>query len=409
MSRPRIIALAVALVASAAVAAGCGSAAKVSGSSAGSGSGGSKSDSTLNGAGATFPEPLYAQWSGDFHAANSSVSVNYQGVGSGAGIEQFTKKTVDFGATDAPMKDAEIAAAKAAGGEVLHIPTALGAVVVTYNVPGVTKLRLDGPTLAEIYLGKITDWSDSKIAALNPGAKLPKLAIATVHRGDKSGTTYVFTGYLSAVSPAWSKKPGQDKEIVWPGGVGAQGNDGVAAAVKQQKGAIGYNEIAYALQNKIPFASLKNKNGEFVDASLESTTAAAKGFAYPADLRFSLLDSASSGAYPIVSATWQLVWLDPAKAGLSHAKARNLVAWLNWELGAGQAQSQALDYARAVTKWSYEDLQNAVEVALKQSDFTLWSLVEAETDLDESQFVDAVQRRLTSGRLMLLGSTLLFS
>jgi phosphate transport system substrate-binding protein len=243
------------------------------------------------------------------------------------------------------MKDEEIAAAEAAGGEVLHVPIALGAVVVTYNLEGVDKLRLDGPTLADIFEGKVTSWNDSRIAKLNPDAKLPSKDIAVVHRADESGTTFVFTGYLSAADAAWKSGPGQSKNPQWPTGTGAQGNDGVAAAVQQQDGAVGYTEIAYALQNKLSFASLKNRNGDWVTASLESTTKAGEGFEYPDDLRFSLLDSASAGAYPIVSATWQLVWKDPSKAGQDADKAAALQSWLKWELGDGQALAADLDYA----------------------------------------------------------------
>jgi phosphate transport system substrate-binding protein len=300
---------------------------------------------TLLGAGSTFQEPLVVKWSGSFHKTSPKVDINYQGVGSGAGIEQFTKQTAQFGATDAPMKDEELAAAKATGGAVLHVPVALGAVVPTYNLPGVDKLRLDGPTLADIFLGKVTKWNDKAIKKLNPGVKLPSTPIAVVHRGDSSGTSYVFTGYLAAVSGDWKSGPGQDKAPKWPTGSGAQGNDGVAAAVQQQEGAIGYNEIAYALQNDMQFAQLKNEAGNWVTASLKSTTAAGDGVTYPADLRFSLLDGTGEGAWPIVSATWQLVWKDPAKGGLSKGQATALKSWLTWELTVGQSEAAKLDYA----------------------------------------------------------------
>jgi phosphate transport system substrate-binding protein len=266
-------------------------------------------------------------------------------VGSGAGIQQFTAKTVDFGATDAPMKPDELAAAQKAGGAVLHIPMVLGAVAVTYNVPGVSHLRLDGTTLADIYLGKITSWNDRAIAALNPQAKLPKLPIAVVHRGDASGTSFVFTSYLTAVSTAWSGGPGADKAPKWPVGTGGQGNDGVAAAVTQQTGAIGYVEIAYALQNHLPTATLQNSSGAWINPSLASTAAAGTGVQFPADLRFSLVNSAAPDAYPIVSCTWQLVWQHPAKAGQSAATAKSLVTWLTWELTTGQHEAPTLGYA----------------------------------------------------------------
>ena len=345
MSSIRRTAAVLAIVgASALVAAGCGGGKKeVTGSSATST--GNGSSQTLNGAGSTFQEPLVVKWSGDYGTTKGGAAVNYQGVGSGAGIEQFTKKTVDFGGTDAPMKDDELAAATAAGGDVLHVPIALGAVVVTYNLKGVDDLRLDGPTLAHVFEGKVKTWNDPEIAKLNPGAKLPKRDIAVVHRADESGTTFVFTGYLSAADAAWKSGPGQSKGPKWPTGTGAQGNDGVAAAVQQQDGAVGYTEIAYALQNKLHFATLQNRNGDWVKASLESTTKAGDGFTYPDDLRFSLLDSKTAGAYPIVSATWQLVWKDPSKAGQDAAKAKALQSWLKWELGDGQALAAGLDYA----------------------------------------------------------------
>jgi phosphate transport system substrate-binding protein len=319
--------------------AACGSSSSSSSSSGSSGGG-----KTLNGAGATFPAPIYQKWAGEFASAQG-IKINYQAVGSGAGIQQFTSKTVDFGASDAPMKDDEIAAAKSAGGDVLHIPMVLGSVVATYNLSGVSELKLDGPTLASIFDGKITKWNDPAIAALNSGATLPDKSISVEYRADSSGTTFIFTGYLSGVSPEFKSMVGQDKAPKWPVGTGAPKNDGVAAAVKQTDGAIGYVELAYALKNSMPQVALKNKSGEFIKASLDSTTAAAKGVQYPSDLRFDLLDSTSAGAYPIVSATWQLVWADPSKAGMSSDKAKNLVAWLNWELTDGQKDAPSLNYA----------------------------------------------------------------
>lgn len=346
MSRiTRGAAIAAALAAGALLAAGCGGDTKeVSGADAGK-SGSGADGVTLNGAGSTFQEPLVVKWSGDFAKTDGGSNINYQGVGSGAGIEQFTKKTVDFGATDAPMDDEEIAAAKDAGGDVLHVPIALGAVVATYNLQGVDDLRLDGRTLGAIFRGDAKTWDDPAIAKLNPDADLPSTPIAVVHRSDGSGTTFVFTGYLTAVDPAWAKGPGQSKEPTWPTGTGAQGNDGVAAAVKQQDGAIGYAEISYALQNDMHFAQLRNQAGDWVTASLESTTKAGEGVDYPADLRFSLLDSATAGAYPIVSATWQLVWKDASAAQVDAKSAKALQLWLQWELGDGQDAASTLDYA----------------------------------------------------------------
>jgi len=235
--------------------------------------------------------------------------------------------------------------AQTAGGDVLHIPTALGAVVATYNLAGVADLKLDGPTLADIFQGKITKWNDPKIAASNAGVSLPDKPISVVYRADSSGTTYVFTGYLSGASADFKAAVGQDKAPKWPTGTGAPKNDGVAAAVKQTDGAIGYVELSYALKNSLAFATLKNKAGEWVKASLDSTTKAAQGAQYPADLRFSLLDSATAGAYPIVSATWVLYWADPSKAGQSADKVKAVEAFLSYGLGDGQAGEAALGYA----------------------------------------------------------------
>jgi phosphate transport system substrate-binding protein len=342
----------------AAIAAGCGGGSDTTSAAPATGateSGGSSSGTiVLNGSGATFPEPIYVKWAGEYHAANPGVQVNYQGIGSGGGIEQFTDGITDFGASDAPMSDDELAAAQAKGGDVLHIPTVVGSVAITYNLPGVTDLKLDGPTLADIYLGTITKWNDPKITALNPGVTLPGDDIKVVHRSDSSGTSYIFTGYLTAVSPDWSSKVGQDKAPEWPTGIGGQGNDGVAAAVQQTQGGIGYNELAYALQNKLAYASLKNANGEWIKPSLDSTTAAGQGVTYPDDLRFSLLNSKAPGAYPIVSATWQLLWQDPSKAGMSRDKAKALVQFVTWELSTGQKLAPDLNYAPLPT-----DLQSA--------------------------------------------------
>lgn len=296
----------------------------------------------LNGAGATFPEPLYIEWIGAFQELNPGVTINYQGIGSGGGIEQFTKQTVDFGASDAPMTDEEIAAAEAAGGaEVLHIPTVFGAVVLAYNVDGVEQLKLDAETLAAIFLGTVDRWDDAKIAAVNPGVTLPQQAIQVVHRSDSSGTTNIFTGYLAGISPQWEAQVGKGKEVQWPVGVGAQGNDGVAAVVQQQAGSIGYIELTYALESGLRFASLKNKSGNFVTPALESTSAAAAGATFPEDLRFSVSNSEAVSAYPIVSATWILVF-DKMK---DEAKVDALKAWLAWSLTDGTGIAEELGYA----------------------------------------------------------------
>jgi phosphate transport system substrate-binding protein len=249
---------------------------------------------------------------------------------------------VDFGASDAPMTDEQITAAETAGGaKVLHIPTVFGSVVLAYNLPDLKELKLDSDTVAAIFLGTITKWNDPKIAALNAGATLPDKAIQVVHRSDSSGTTNIFTSYLTTVNPDWSTKVGKGKEVKWPAGVGGQGNDGVAAVIQQQAGSIGYVELSYALESKLAMASLKNQAGTFITPSLESTSAAAKGAQFPADLRFSVADSANADAYPIVGATWILAYdkmSDPAKVAA-------LKAWLTWALNDGTAIATDLGYA----------------------------------------------------------------
>lgn len=296
----------------------------------------------LNGAGATFPYPIYSKWFSDY-ARETGVRINYQAIGSGGGIRQLTAGTVDFGASDAPMTDAEMAKLKS---PVLHFPTVLGAVVVTYNLAGVSNpLKLSGPVLADIFLGKITKWNDSRIAALNPGAKLPASDILVVHRSDGSGTTYIFSDYLSAVSPAWKAGPGKGKELSWPTGLGAKGNEGVSGQVKQMPGAIGYVELAYAKQNKLPYASVENAAGKFVEPTINSVTAAAAGAAgnLPAntDYRISIVNAPGADAYPISSFTYLLVYAHQPDA----KKGKALVDFLNWYLREGEKSAASLDYA----------------------------------------------------------------
>jgi phosphate transport system substrate-binding protein len=296
----------------------------------------------LTGAGATFPYPLYSKWFAEY-AAKTGVKINYQSIGSGGGIRQLSEGTVDFGASDSPMSDADIAKAK---GPVMHFPTVLGAVAVTYNLPQVkTPLKLSGAVLADIFAGRITRWNDAKIASLNAGANLPASDILVVHRSDGSGTTFVFTDYLSAVSPAWASGPGRAKEISWPVGLGGKGNEGVAGQVKQTPGSIGYVELAYAKQNKLPFASIQNAAGEFVAPSPASMTAAAAGIAEKlpgdTDYRLSIVNAAGPGAYPISSFTWILVYSEQAE----QAKGKKLRDFLRWALTEGEAQASALDYA----------------------------------------------------------------
>jgi phosphate transport system substrate-binding protein len=296
----------------------------------------------LTGAGATFPYPLYSKWFADY-AASTGVRINYQSIGSGGGIRQLSEGTVDFGASDSPMKDEELAKAK---GAIMHFPTVLGAVAVIYNLPGVASgLKLSGPVLADMFAGRITKWNDAKIAALNGGMKLPENDVLVVHRTDGSGTTFVFTDYLSAVSPAWASGPGRGKEVSWPVGLGGKGNDGVAGQVKQTPGAIGYAELAYAKQNKLPFASIQNKAGSFVAPSPEGMTAAAAGVAANlppnTDYRLSIVNADGAGAYPISSFTWILVYTQQANG----EKGRKLRDFLKWALTEGEKQAAALDYA----------------------------------------------------------------
>ena len=304
------------------------------------------SGANLTGAGATFPYPIYSKWFSDY-ATKTGVKINYQSIGSGGGIRQLTEGTVDFGASDAPMTDAELAKAK---GPILHIPTVLGAVVVTYNLPGVTQpLKLTGDVIADIFLGKITKWSDSRIKALNNGVALPNSDILVVHRSDGSGTTYIFSDYLAAVSPAWATAPGKGKELQWPVGVGGKGNEGVAGQVKQTPGAIGYVELAYAKQNGLPYASVKNASGQFVAPSIESVTAAAAGAAgkLPAntDFRLSIVNAPGAATYPISSFTYLLIDKTPANA----VKQQQLLDFLKWALSDGEQSAAALDYAPAAS------------------------------------------------------------
>jgi phosphate transport system substrate-binding protein len=337
MHRSKFVLAALALLAA------CGDSSKTSDTSAAGAPAATTSGADLTGAGATFPAPLYSKWF-DAYATKSGVKINYQSIGSGGGIRQLSEQTVDFGASDAPMSDAELAKAK--GGPVLHIPTALGAVVIIYNLPQVqTGLKLTGDVVAAIYQGQITKWNDARIASLNPGVQLPSTDILVVHRSDGSGTTYVFSDYLAAVSPAWASKPGKGKELQWPVGLGAKGNEGVTGQVKQAPGAIGYAELAYATQNKLAMASIRNANGEFVAPSIESVTAAAAGAAAklgPAtDYRVSIVNAQGASVYPISSFTWILAYSRQGDA----AKGKKLTDFLRWALNEGQGMEAALDYA----------------------------------------------------------------
>lgn len=297
----------------------------------------------LNGAGATFPYPIYLKWFSNY-AEQTGVKINYGSVGSGAGIKQLSEGTVDFGASDGPMSDEELAAAK--GGPVLHFPTVLGAVVLTYNLPEVTApLTLTGEVIADIFLGKITKWNDPRIAAANAGVTLPAKDILVVHRSDGSGTTYIFTDYLTAVSSAWKAGPGKGKSVTWPVGLGGKGNEGVSGSVKQTPGTIGYVELAYAKQNRLPSARVINASGAAIEPTIASITAAAEGamaqLGKDSDYRVSIVNAAGASAYPISSFTWLLVYqnqADPTKAG-------KLVDFMRWMYATGQQSAASLDYA----------------------------------------------------------------
>jgi phosphate transport system substrate-binding protein len=297
----------------------------------------------LTGAGATFPYPIYSKWFSDY-ANLTGVKINYQSIGSGGGIRQLSERTVDFGASDSPMSDEEMAKAK--GGPILHIPTVLGADVVTYNLPGVTAaLKLTPAVIADIFMGRVKKWNDTRIASLNAGVSLPNQDILVVHRSDGSGTTYIFTDYLSTAVPAWKTSVGKGKEVKWPVGLGAKGNEGVAGQVKQTPGAVGYIELAYAKQNNLPSAAVRNKAGKFVAASVPAVTAAAAGAAkaLPAttDYRISIVDAPGPDSYPISSFTWILVYQHQTDA----VKGKKLVDFLNWALTDGEKEAITLDYA----------------------------------------------------------------
>jgi phosphate transport system substrate-binding protein len=315
---------------------------------------------TLNGSGSTFAAPIYQQIGSDLKSGG--LTINYQPVGSGQGVSDLTNKSTAFAGSDPPMKDEEVAAAEK-NGEPVHIPTAFGAITVSYNLDGVeTGLKLDGKTIADIYLGKVKKWNDPAIAKQNAGLSLPSSNITVVHRSDESGTTKGFTQFLAAYSPEWEKSVGVDKTVKWPTGTGAKGNDGVAAAVKQSPGSIGYVEQAYALQNNFTFAAVKNKSGKYVDPTLESVTASGDGVEIPDDLRFTITDSPNPEAYPISSQTFIIVYKDPCKAGASKDQAKGLVEFLDFVLGDGQD---------TIKKLSYAPLPSAVDAQAKDAVKTL--------------------------------------
>jgi phosphate transport system substrate-binding protein len=295
---------------------------------------------TVNGAGATFPNPMYQKWFSEYHKAHPDIQFNYQSIGSGGGIRQVLAQTVDFGASDGPMTDEQLSQAKT---KILHIPTVLGAVVPAYNVPGVSgELKFTPDALAGIFSGKITTWNDPAIAKANPGVNLPNQSIIVVHRSDGSGTTYIFTDYLSKVSSEWQNGPGKGTSVKWPVGLGGKGNEGVAGMIRQMQGGIGYIELIYAVQNKIDYGSVKNTSGAFVKASLDSVTAAAASATkMPADFRVSITNAPGKDAYPISSFTWLLI---PEKSKEA-AKGKILADFLTWMVDDGQKMTADLTYA----------------------------------------------------------------
>jgi phosphate transport system substrate-binding protein len=294
----------------------------------------------ITGAGATFPAPIYQKWFGEFQQKHPDITINYQSLGSGAGIQQLTQGTVDFGASDMPMTDEQIRALKV---KPLHFPTVLGGVVPTYNLPGVKDLKFSPESLAGIFLGKITKWSDPLLKKDNPGVNLPGPDIVVVHRSDGSGTTFVWVDYLSKVSPEWKTRVGASTSVKWPTGLGGKGNEGVAGQVKQTKGAIGYVELIYAVSNHMEYGAVRNAAGSFVKADFNSVTAAAAGAAntMPADFRVSITNAPGRNVYPISSFTWLLI---PSKIP-DAAKAKDLKAFLQWMLTDGQKDAAGMSYA----------------------------------------------------------------
>ena len=295
----------------------------------------------INGAGATFPNPIYSKWFDEYNKAHPNVEINYQSVGSGAGIRQMTNQTVFFGATDGPMTDEQLLAAP---GKVFHFPTVLGAVVPVYNIPNLrADLKFTGPLLADIFLGKITKWNDAAIAKLNAGVTLPSTDITVVHRSDGSGTTYIWTDYLGKISPEWKKRVGVGQAPNWPAGIGGKGNEGVAGLVTQSPGSIGYVELVYAIQNKISYGAVQNMDGEFLKATVEAVTSAAAAAAakMPPDFRVSITNAPGKGVYPISSFTWLLLYENPK----DKAASKVMVDVVKWALTDGQKFAAGLGYA----------------------------------------------------------------
>jgi phosphate transport system substrate-binding protein len=315
----------------------------------------------LNGAGATFPNPIYSKWFSEYNKLHPDIQINYQPIGSGGGIRQLTAQTVFFGASDAPMTDEQL---KQAPGKILHFPTVLGAVVPVYNIEGApAQLKFTGPMLADIFLGKIKKWNDQAIAKTNAGVKLPNSEITVVHRSDGSGTSFIFTDYLGKVSDEWKQKVGVNASVNWPIGVGGKGNEGVAGLVKQTPNSIGYVELVYALQNKIPYGAVQNPGGEFVTPSTDSVTAAAAGAAanMPKDFRVSITNAPGQGAYPISSFTWILMYEEPKDKAL----AKVMVDFTKWALADGQKIAPTMGYASVPANVVQAELEQLSQIKLQ--------------------------------------------
>jgi len=299
------------------------------------------SDLLINGAGATFPYPIYSKWFDVYAKENPGIKFNYQSIGSGGGIRMLSNRTVEVGASDAPLTDQQLSEAPA---KILHFPSVMGAVVIAYNLPGFTgALRLTGPVIADIFAGKIAKWDDNQIRTLNPGVAIPSTDIVVCHRSDGSGTSYIFTDYLSKVSSSWASDPGKGTSVKWPAGLGGKGNEGVTALIQQTPGAIGYVELIYALNNHIPYAVIQNKAGNWVEASLDGVTAAAASLAssMPNDFRVSITDAPGANAYPLSSFTWLLVY----QKQTNKETGEQIVKFLHWALTDGQKYAPDLKYA----------------------------------------------------------------
>ena len=355
MRQTRWMVKAVAVVALASVAAACGG-------GGGGGGGGSFGGTALTAAGSTFVQPVYQKWFHDFQGVESGAQINYQAIGSGGGIEDLQHKTVDFADSDAPLQSSDMSAFPK-GTQVVEIPVVLGAVAIAYNVPGLkTGLRLDGPTVADIFLGKVKSWSDHEITDLNPGVTIPNLPIQTVHRADESGTTFVFTSWLSQESSTWSSQVGADKAVQWPNGTGGNGSSGVAAAIQQTKGAVGYVEYQYAATSSLGVAAVKGKGSSgFVSPSVDSISAAGGGLSFPISATTNVLNSSASGAYPITSTTYFMAYEDLTPLGRD--KAQTVVDLLQWMLTKGQAEVKDLNFAPLPSSVASQAIQHV-------SDFT---------------------------------------